>query len=142
MVLVAARPWPRRSRSRARRSRCWSSRRRQLDQRGHVAARLGVDPLLVDAVEEAEELVELGLRDRVELVVVAAGAAHRQAEEDRRRGLDAVDGVLDAIFLVDRAGLGDGPVIAVEAGGDPLVERWRRASRSPAICSIMNRSNG
>ena len=74
-------------------------------QRRHVAALLVVHPLLVDAVEEGEELVELVLRDRVELVIVAAAATHRQAEEHRRRGLDAIDGVLDAPFLVDRARL-------------------------------------
>ena len=90
------------------------------DQGRDVAAGLGVDALLVDVVEEAEERIEFLLADRVVLVVVAAGASHRQAEEDGGRGLDAVDGVLDPPFLLDRPGLGDGAVVAVEAGGDLL----------------------
>ena len=136
-------PWPRRSRRRARCSRCGPRRRRQLDQGRHIAASLGVYPLFVDAVEEAEELVELGLRDRVELVVVAAGAAHRQAEEDHRRRLDPVDTVLDAPFLLDRAGLGDGPVIAVEPGGDPLRPgRPRAAGRRQSARSRSGRTAG
>ena len=38
----------------------------------------------------------------------------------------SVDGVLDAILLVDRAGFGDGPVIAAESGGDPLIQAGAR----------------
>ena len=53
-------------------------------------------PVLRHVVEEGEQLVELLLRERVVLVVVAAGAAERQPEPDRRRRLDAVDDVLDA----------------------------------------------
>src|SRR5262249_12009728 len=93
------------------------------DQRCHLAALLGVDALLVDAVEEGEDLVELLLRNRVVLVVVAAAAAHRQAEDHRRRRLDPIHRVLHAPLLVNRAGLGDGAVVAVEAGGDPLRQR-------------------
>ena len=92
-------------------------------ERGNVAASLGVHALFVDAVEESQELVELGLRDRVELMVVAAGAAHRQAEEDGGRRLDAVDGVLDPPFFLDRACFGDRAIIAVESGGDLLGQR-------------------
>ena len=57
-------------------------------------------------LKNAKKLVELLLRDRVELVVVAAGAAERQAEPDRGRGVDAVGDVLDAVLLVDDAALG------------------------------------
>ena len=70
--------------------------------------------------EERLEAVEFGLLDRVGLVVVAAGAADGQAEEDRAGGLgDVVQGVLAAqplIVQVDHVG-----IEAIEAGGDEAV---------------------
>ena len=76
-----------------------------------------------DAVEEREELVVLALRDRIVLVIVAAGAADREAEPDGRGRLDAIDDILDAILLVDDAGFVGHHVIAIEAGRDLLIER-------------------
>ena len=55
-------------------------------------------------------------------MVVAAGAAHRQAEPDGGRGLHAVDDGLDAPLFGNDAALGVDAVVAVEAGGDLLVE--------------------
>ena len=74
-------------------------------------------------VEERRQRVELLLRERVELVVVADRAAGGQAEPDLRRRLGAVAGVEDEVFLVDRAALVGRDVAAVEAGGDLLIER-------------------
>ena len=105
-----------------------------LDQRRRVAELDGLAAFR-HVVEEGEELVELLLRDRVVLVVVAAGAADRQAEPDGGGGLDAVDDVLDGVLLGDDAALGVAAMVAVEAGGDLLVERRvaaagrRRAAR-------------
>ena len=83
---------------------------------------------LVGVVEEGEELVILALRDRIELVVVALAAADRQAQEDDAGGVDAIDDRLDAELLeVDAAFLVDLRV-AVEAGGDLLLERRRWAA--------------
>ena len=77
---------------------------------------------LVGVVEEGEELVVLALRQRVVLVVVALGAADRQAEPDRRRRVDAVDDRLDAELLLVDAALVVGQRVAVEAGGQLLRE--------------------
>ena len=91
---------------------------------------------LVHVVEEGEEPVVLALGDRVVLVVVALGAADRQAEEDRPGRVDPVDDRIDPElldvdppFLVDLACCGE--------------TRWRSAGearrpgrRSPAIWSM------
>ena len=53
---------------------------RDLEERFEGTVRvghLGVDPRLFDVVEERDQAVEVLLGDRVELVVVAAGAARR-----------------------------------------------------------------
>ena len=67
--------------------------------------------------EERLEPVEIRLADRVELVVVAAGAADRQAEEDQAGRLgDVVERILapqPLVVQVDHVG-----IAAVEPGGD------------------------
>jgi hypothetical protein len=63
-------------------------------------------------------------------VVVAAAAAHRQAQERRGRRLDAVDDAFDAPLLVDDAALGVHPVVAVEPRRDLL--RLRRVGQQIA----------
>ena len=73
-----------------------------------------------DAVKEGEELEILPLRNRIELVVVAAGALEREPHEGGGRGLRAVGHVFHAILLVDHAPFGREHVVAAEAGGDPL----------------------
>ena len=80
-------------------------------------------PPLGDVVEVGQDLVELLLRDRVELVIVAAGAAQRQAEPDRRRRLHPVDRVLDEELVDDDAAFAVLAVVAVEGGGDALLAR-------------------
>ena len=108
---------------------------------GQVRRRGDLEFGLIRVVEEGEELVVVALSDRVVLVVVALGAADRQAEKDGARGVDAVDDRLDPELLdVDPPFLVD-LRIAVEPGGDPRGERGFRR-RSPAIWSIVNWSNG
>ena len=95
------------------------------DGSGSIGAALpvaAVQTVLRHVVEEGEELVELLVRDRIELVLVAARAAHRQAHERAGRRLDAVDDVLDLILLGDRPALEVDHVVAVEAGRDLLLE--------------------
>ena len=91
-------------------------------------------------VEEGEQPIILLLRERVELVVVALGALDGQAQDALADGVHAVEHGLhaellgiDAAFLVDHR-------VAQEAGGDDAGPGWRPGSRSPAICSMMNRS--
>ena len=97
--------------------------------------RIAVHRGAVDVVEEREELVVVFRPDRVVLVVVAAGAAGGQAQEDGPVGIDLVDDVADVDLFFDRAPLAGRNVAAVEAGGDDLVGRrhWaagrRRAAR-------------
>ena len=74
-------------------------------------------------VEDAEELVVLGLADGVELVAVALGAADGQAHPDLEGGVGAVFDGGDAVFFVIGPPLGVGEGVAVEGGGDPLFER-------------------
>ena len=115
---------------------------RQLEdrRRGAVAAIDAAD--LGDAVPVGEELVILLLRNRIVLVIVAAAAADGQAEPDGAGGIDAIDDVIDARLLGDAAAFAVEHVIAMEAGRDLLRDRRRLGSMSPAICSMVNWSNG
>ena len=95
--------------------------------RGSLDRRFGVADatrltLFIELVEEGEELVVLALRERVELVIVAAGAAQRQAHQDRCGRVYAIGHVFDAVLLGDDAALGIDDVVAVEAGRQSLVE--------------------
>ena len=89
------------------------------------------------------EPVVILLRDRLELVVVAAGAADRQAEE---RGADDV-GPLGEHFVAAERDLGV-PGVAPDRA-EPVEDRRGLAARgrpgaisSPASCSVRKRSNG
>ena len=102
--------------------------RRRLRRARHLRdrcppGRVAVQRRAVDVVEEREELVIILGADRVVLVVVAAGTAGGQAQEDGSVGIDLVDDVADIDFLFDRAPLAGRDVAAVEAGGDHLVGR-------------------
>ncbi len=92
---------------------------RQLHE-GHGVSTLAVEAFLGHAVEEREELVELLLRDRIELVRVAPRTAHGQAHERVGRGLDAIDDVFDLVLRRNGAALEVHHVIPVEPGGDLL----------------------
>ena len=67
-----------------------------------AARRIGIEPGFVDR-EEAAQRVVVALRDRVGLVVVAACAADRQAQERGAERVDAIGDVLVPPFLLDRA---------------------------------------
>ena len=77
--------------------------------------RLAVDPGLLVRVEEGQQRVEVLLRDGVELVVMAARAAERQAKERGSHGGCPVHGVFQQVFRVDRPALVARHVRAVEA---------------------------
>ena len=91
------------------------------DHRRRVAVLERLAPL-GHVVEVGEDLVELLLRDGVELVVVAAGAPQGQAHPHRPRRRHPVDHVLDQELLGDDAALAVLAVVPVEGGGDALLE--------------------
>ena len=55
-------------------------------------------------------------------MIVAAGAAHGESEENRTCGVDTIDGVFQEEFLDDESGFGVVAMVAIEAGGDFLFE--------------------
>ncbi len=123
----------RRSSSRRRAAACSGS--------GTGVGFLGADDRLLDVGEEGGQAVELAGGERVVLVVVALGTAHGHAHPDRRDVAHPVGGVLGDVLL----GLGPALLGRLE---QPVVARGdarlvgRRGTRSPASCSIVNRSNG
>ena len=74
-------------------------------------------------IEDRHELVVLLLRDRVELVAVALGAADGQAHPDVHRRVDAILDGGDAKLLVVGAAFGVRHRVAIEGGGDELIAR-------------------
>ena len=95
---------------------------------GDLEEWLGVavaDPVLAvfgDVVEEGVDLVEVLLGDGVVFVVVALGAGDGHTEPCDAGGGDAVDDVEVEVFLFDETALVAGHDIAVESGGDFLVD--------------------
>ena len=85
-----------------------------------LIAAVAVEADVAERVEVGEELVVVALRDRVELVVVALGAAEREAEHRFAERFHAVDVVVGEILFGDRAALVRVHVVALEAGGDEL----------------------
>ena len=91
------------------------------------------------AVEDAGEGVVVLLRDRVELVVVAAGTAEREAEERLAHGVDlVVHHVADDLLLVGVAAVPD--AVREERRGDQPGRIDLAAVRGPA--SGLRRSDG
>src|SRR5690606_38020258 len=68
-------------------------------RRRHGGREEGIEACFVDLIEEREELVVLLLRDRIVLVVVAAGTLERQPEEGRGDRVRPVGDVLDTELL-------------------------------------------
>ena len=77
-------------------------------------------------VEKREKLIVFLLRDRIELVIMALRALHRQAENRRRHRVHLVQRVGDAVFLLDRAALVGVHAVAQETGGRDLPRRGFR----------------
>ena len=75
-------------------------------RRRHGHSRLATtDGDFLHVGEERGHRVEVALRDRVELVIVALGAAHRRAEPDTRHIPHAIGGVLRDVLLRLRTAL-------------------------------------
>ncbi len=110
-------------------------------QRRHVAALLGINALVARAVEEGEELVELALRDRVVLVVMAPAQPIV-----RPMNTVAVVSTRSTAFSIRHSSSIEPASVTVRLLRlKPVAIRCARVgegSRSPAICSITNRSNG
>src|SRR5205814_4635528 len=68
-------------------------------------------------------LIELALRERVELVIVTDRAVGGQAKPDRRHRLGTIARVEDEILLRNDAAFIRGDVAAVEAGRYLLIKR-------------------
>src|SRR6185503_9023289 len=88
----------------------WPQRHRRSRRR---AGEVRVEPGLVDAVEERAERVVVALRDRIELVIVAAGALEGQPQHRRAERVHAIRDVFLAELLLDAAALVRLPVQAV-----------------------------
>jgi hypothetical protein len=85
-----------------------------------------IDPGFIGVVEEGHEPVVIPMLDGIVFVGVALGAGHGEAEPGGGGDMDAIDhGVepvlegIDAAFLIDHG-------VAVEPGGDALIERGVR----------------
>ena len=76
----------------------------------------------VDAVEIGHETEEVILTDRVEFMVVAAGATDRHSHDSGAVGADAVNGIFDQPFLGDGTALVIDAMIAIERRGNFLLE--------------------
>ena len=95
---------------------------------GIFALGLGADGDVLDVGEERGEPVEVAGRVRVELVVVALGAAEGRPHPDGRGVADPVGGVLRQVLLRLRPALLRGHQQLVIPRGDPLRRRRRRAA--------------
>ena len=93
---------------------------------GPAVPHVAVERRVGGTVEERVERVILLLRDRVELVVVADGAAGGEAEPRLHRRAGAIDGVAIHPLLGDRSAFAGRDVAAVEAGRGQLIVRWHR----------------
>ena len=92
------------------------------DESGRRVGDVAVHHVLRRVAEERGQRVELPLADRVELVVVAGRAADGQAHEHAADRLGPVLGVDRLVLLDHHAALVRRDVVALEAGGDQLVE--------------------
>ena len=77
-------------------------------------------PAFGHVVEEGEELIELALRDRVVLMIMAAATVEGQAQPSHSRGFHAINDGLDAPFFGDQSSFSIESMITIEAGGHDL----------------------
>ena len=75
-----------------------------------------IDVQVLDVVEERVERIEVPLRYRIVLVVMALRAIHREPEPRCRHGVGAVECFLEARLLVSRAALAVAQRVAMETG--------------------------
>ena len=90
--------------------------------RAKLSLQRSVYAAFLEVVEESEQLVELPLRNGIVLVVVALGAAYRQAEPDRAERAGPVHGLFKRILGGVHAALSIAQGVAVEASGDALLD--------------------
>ena len=81
----------------------------------------------VDVIEKRVELVKLALRNRIELVVVAASATQGQSQKDGAGRVHAVHHCFHAILLKVDAAFEVDQCVAMKAGGDQLITGRIRA---------------
>src|SRR5258708_3768617 len=75
--------------------------------------------IVIDIREEhGHEAVVIGLQDRIELVIVAARASHREAEKGARSSADRIIEVNVAVLRIILLAEADRGADAIEAGGD------------------------
>ncbi len=98
-----------------------------------LVGRVDGDVRLVIVVEEGEHLVILGLRQRIELVIVALGALNGQAEDALADGVHAVEHRFHAELLRIDAALLVNHRVAQKAGGHDLILRRRSAANRRPI---------
>ena len=96
--------------------------RRWRGEHGRRIAMFAIHSLFRHIVEVGEEPIEVGLRKRIVLMVVATGAGQRLAEHHRAEGRDTVHDILDAVFLVEDSVLPDDHVVAHEACRQLLIQ--------------------
>ena len=90
-------------------------------RRRHRRREVRIQPRLVDVVEKREQRVKILLRKGVELVIVAAAALEREAEEGGAERRHPVVDVVDAILLLDGAAFTLLLVESVEGRGQHLL---------------------
>ena len=95
--------------------------RRGQHHRGRSLAIVGNSARFLVLVEKRVERIEILLRNRVVLVVVAAGTLHGQAQKRLAKRTGAVGHVFGAVFLVNDAAFLALRVVAVETGGNERV---------------------
>ena len=89
--------------------------------RAHLSWKRSVDLDVAEVIEERVQPIEVPLRDRIVLVVMALGAFHCQAEPGCGDGIRAVEGLLEARLLVPCAALSVAQGVPMEAGGGELI---------------------
>ena len=97
-----------------------------IDRWAGVHAGVPVEGRVAEGVEVREELVVVLLRNGVELVVVALGAAKGEPEHGFAERFHAVGVVVHEVLGGDGAALVGVHVVALEARGDELAVRGRR----------------
>ena len=85
--------------------------------------RIALEPILVDAAEHRGKPIELALRDRVVLVVVAARAFEREPEERSAKRRNTVGDALLPELLRNRAAFLGHAMQPMERGCDAVVDR-------------------
>ncbi len=93
---------------------------------GRGIADVAVHHRLSGVAKECGQRIVIALRERIELVIVASGAADGEAQPYRAGRVHAVLGVDGLVFFRNNTGFVGRDIAALETGGDQLIERWGR----------------